>query len=306
MANASVNLQFSRHFEPETGKCVPIAPGVARVTAPNAHPFTFTGTNAYLIGEKRVAVVDPGPDDQNQFDALVRAIDGREVEAVILTHSHRDHAGLVAQLAQHVNAPVWMEGAHRFARELEEAEVNPLPRAGQWDLEPDRLLVSGEVIEIDGIGLELIATPGHCANHISFGIVDRDIFFSGDHVMAWSTSLVAAPEGLLSDYLASLDRVIEARWDYFLPGHGGPVENGRAFSRGLKAHRLQRCDQIVSFLGDGAKSADQLTSLIYPKLDESLLGGARMTVAAHLEYLVDIGTIGQDGPIVTATYFRKD
>ncbi len=280
---------FNQDFDPQTGQPVPVAPGTVRVTAPNRSAYTFTGTNAYLLGDSTVAVLDPGPDDEQHRQALLRAIGGREVSAIILTHTHRDHSALAGRLARELGAPLWFGGQHRLSRPLRRWERNRLERSCDWALVPDRVLADGEQILAGDLPLVVHATPGHCRNHLAFEA--GEVLLSGDHVMGWNSTLVAVPDGSMRDYFASLDKVIALPTKLFLPGHGGPIEDGPAYARALRGHRQMRNEQVLEAVRSGASTIGAVVERIYPKQAFAVRRAARMTITAHVEYLEALGLL---------------
>jgi len=285
-------IAFDTEFAPETGRAIEVAPGIVRVTAPNAGPYTFRGTNSFLIGDGPLFVLDPGPDDTRHFDALQRAIAGRPVAAIVLTHTHRDHTGLVRRLAAATGTPVWFGGRHRSSRAPRFFEFDPVAADSDWKLVPDRVLADGERIAAGGVELEAFATPGHCANHLAFGLTGTPWLFTGDHIMGWNSTLVPVPDGSMADYLRSLEKVIGLAYADYLPAHGGPIADGPAYARALLAHRELRNTQGIEAVEAGATSLGELQRRIYPTLSLPLRAAARMTLKAHVEYLADRGRIG--------------
>ena len=291
MADTPPPLPLNTRFDPQTGQLVEIAPGIGRVTAPNSGPYTFTGTNSFIIGTDRVAVLDPGPDDARHMAALRTAIARRPVVAILLTHTHRDHSASAARMMAETNAPLWFGGPHRLSRPRHWFEINTLAGDCDWSLTPDRTLRDGDVADIDGVALTAITTPGHCANHLCFGVNGSNLLLSGDHVMGWNSTLVAVPDGSMADYMASLSKVIALPKQAYLPAHGGRIEDGPAFARALLSHRELRNRQVVDAVNAGARTIEDLRKKIYPLLAANLQMAAAMTLRAHVEYLADAGEI---------------
>lgn len=282
-------------FDPRTGTPVDVAPGIVRLTARNSGPYTFTGTNSYLLGGETVAVVDPGPADPRHLAALIAAIGARRVEAIILTHTHKDHAALAPALMEKTGAPLWFEGRHRRSRPRRLFEVDWVAGESSKQIEPDRLLKDGDLIEVAGLWIDVVATPGHCANHLCLGIAGTPWLLSGDHVMGWSSTMIATPDGSMADYLESLKKLMPLPYRRYLPGHGGPIEDGPDAARVMLAHRELRNRQIEQAVANGARSVGELLRTIYPHLALPLIPAARMTLKAHIEYLAAADRINIHG-----------
>ena len=288
--------RFVTEFEPQHGVAVPVAESVQRLTAPNPSPFTFHGTNTYIVGEKSVCVIDPGPQSDAHFDALMAALEGREVTHIAVSHTHRDHSPLARRLKERTGAVIVAEGPHRPSRALFEGEVNPFAESSDTDFVPDIALDDGGTIEGEGWRLTAVHTPGHTANHAAFALEDTGILFSADHVMAWATSIVAPPDGAMGDYMASLDRLLERQDQLYLPGHGGPVTDPKVFVRALRTHRTLRERAVLERIRQGDRFIPDMVKVIYASTDPRLHGAAALSVLAHLEDLVDKGLIETDGP----------
>lgn len=298
-----MSLPLQNQFEPHHGIPVPVAPNVLRITAPNASPFTFHGTNSYLIGQSRVVLVDPGPEDERHRLALEEAIGGRPVDAILVTHTHLDHTGLARRFADMTGAPLVAEGPHRAARALRPNETNALDAAGDRTFRPDIRIGDNETLSFEAGRFTAVATPGHTANHLAYALEGTGVLFSGDHVMAWSTTVVAPPDGRMADFMRSLDKLLARGDTLYLPGHGGPVERPAAFVRALRAHRRMREASILDLLRSGERTIPEIVADLYRTTDPKLHGAAGLSVFAHLEDLVEKGLIvAQDGLVLGGRY----
>ncbi|MGR9280421.1 MBL fold metallo-hydrolase [Rhizobium johnstonii] len=295
---------FDLAFEPAYGQAVPVVAGVERVTANNPGPFTFFGTNSYIVGSSSVAVIDPGPDDEAHYQALMAALGGRAVTHIVVSHTHRDHSPLARRLQAATGAVTVGQGPHRPARPLREGEINPFSESSDLSFVPDIPLSDGQTLSGDGWALSAVLTPGHTANHAAFALAGRDVLFSGDHVMAWSTSIVAPPDGSMADYMESLERLIAREDRLLLPGHGGPVTEPSTFLRALKAHRLRREQAVLARVQAGDERIAEMVKVIYRDTDPKLHGAAALSVLAHIEDLLERGEIAADGPPSLAAHYR--
>jgi hydroxyacylglutathione hydrolase len=265
-------------FAPVHGVAEPVAPGVRRLTARNGGPLTFRGTNCYLLGEDEITIVDPGPDDAAHIDELMAAAGG-SIRRIIVTHDHSDHSAAAGRLAERTGAEL----------------VGAAPHAGRSSYRPDRVLVDGEAVETAAGRLQAIATPGHTAGHLSFDLIGSGLLFSGDHVMAWSTSLVVPPDGRMADYMASLDRLAAVGPRLYLPGHGGPVVDGPARVEELKRHRLTREAAILRALDGKARTLREIVAAVYIGLDPALIDAAAASVKAQTDWLEERGLVRRTG-----------
>ncbi|MFN3775941.1 MBL fold metallo-hydrolase [Sphingomonas parapaucimobilis] len=277
--------------EHPTGIPILLEPLVTRVLAPNPSPFTYTGTQSHVVGDRDVAVIDPGPDDPAHLDALTRAIAGRPVVAILITHHHRDHSPASRPLARLTGAPI--VGAAPFAADYEGGQSDA---AFDRDYVPDRVLAEGEGVRGDGWTLNAIATPGHTSNHLAFALPETRALFSGDHVMGWSTSIVSPPDGDMSAYMASLEKLMERDDRVYYPGHGEAVDNPQRLVRGMLGHRKQREGQILRLLAAEERlPIAVMTARMYVGLNPKLIPAAERSVLAHLYDLRNRGLVREEG-----------
>ncbi|KXG87975.1 MBL fold metallo-hydrolase [Agrobacterium bohemicum] len=288
--------EFNRDFQPTYGIAVPVAQNVQRITVNNPSAFTFHGTNSYIVGDTSVAIIDPGPEDDMHFQALMAALEGREVTHIFVSHTHRDHSPLATRLKQATGALTVAEGPHRAARPLHEGERNPFAESSDTGFVPDVILGDGKSLSGDGWTLTALHTPGHTANHSAFALDDSGIVFSADHVMAWATTIVAPPDGSMSDYMASLSKLLHRDDRLFLPGHGGGVNDPPAFMRGLRTHRRMREKAVLARIKAGDRTIPDMVKIIYRSTDPRLHGAAALSVLAHIEDLIEKGEVQTDGP----------
>ncbi|MHC1549791.1 MBL fold metallo-hydrolase [Phyllobacterium sp. K27] len=299
-----MSLSFDSKFAPHYGEAVDVAPQVQRITVNNPSPFTFHGTNSYLVGKDTLALIDPGPLDDAHKATLLRAIAGRQVSHIFVSHTHRDHSPLATVLKDELGALLVAQGPHRAARPLHIGEVNLLDASADTDFIPDIIAENNAVTLGDGWALRAIHTPGHTANHAVFALEGTGILFSADHIMAWSTSIVAPPDGSMSDYMASLDVMLELDSRVYLPGHGGAVTKPKAFVRGLRGHRKMRERAILERVRAGDRTIAAMVKAIYRDTDPRLHGAAALSVLAHLEDMVTRDLVQTEGnPAIDGIYW---
>jgi glyoxylase-like metal-dependent hydrolase (beta-lactamase superfamily II) len=229
---------------------------------------------------------------------------GETVTHIFVTHTHRDHSPAAAALKQATGAAVLAEGPHRAARPLHVGEAPRLDAANDTDFMPDRRLADGEVVSGAGWTIEAVATPGHTANHMAFALKEANVLFSGDHVMAWSTPVVAPPDGAMGDYMASLRKLAKRSEPVYLPGHGPAVRNAQRFVAAYILHRKAREAAILNRLARGESDIPSLVAAIYVGLDPRLIKAAGLSVLAHLEELVARGAVVTEGPASIAGRYR--
>src|SRR6202453_4874184 len=299
----SEDIPYNKAFDLIAGRAAEVASGVRALVANNPGPFTFKGTVSYIIGRGDVAIVDPGPDDEAHIAALLDAVRGENVSAIFVTHTHRDHSPATPKIKKATGAKVYAEGPHRAARPLHIGETDPLDASADTAFRPDVALADLQTVTGKGWTVEALATPGHTANHMAYALREADLIFSGDHVMAWSTSIVAPPDGAMSDYMASLEKLAKRKEPTYLPGHGGPGRDAPHFVQGYIRHRHGRETSILRRLEKGAADIPTLVRAIYIGLDPRLTGAASLSVLAHMEDLAARGLVATEGePSIYGTY----
>jgi glyoxylase-like metal-dependent hydrolase (beta-lactamase superfamily II) len=266
-----------------------LGPSLRRVLAPNPSPFTYTGTQTYIVGRREVAVIDPGPDDAEHVEALLGAVRDVEVTAILCTHNHRDHSPAARALKAATGAPILGCAPLALAE-----DGPPTDEAFDLDHRPDRVLVDGETVEGGGWALETVATPGHTSNHLCFALAGEGALFSGDHVMGWSTSVVAPPDGDMAAYMASLEKLLARPERTYYPTHGPAIADAHAHVRRLIAHRRERERQVLAKLDAGEGRIPAMVADLYRDVDPRLHPAAERSVLAHLIDLRDRGLVREE------------
>ena len=277
-------IPFDRNFDIPYGESLKVSPLIHRVLARNPGPFTFKGTGVYIVGEKDVAVIDPGPDIAEHIDALKRALSGKRVSHILVTHTHSDHSPAARPLKEWSGAPVYAFGPHGSGKAEEGIKVE---EGGDMAFAPDVGVRDGDVLEGNGFTFECVFTPGHTSNHMCYALKDEKALFTGDHVMGWSTTVVTPPDGDMRAYMASLRKLVARNDAVLWPTHGGPIRDPKPFLQAYIDHRLEREAQILACLCDGVSTIPDMVSRMYFDVDKRLHPAAARSVLAHLIQLAD-------------------
>ena len=268
-----------------------VHPLVRRVLAPNPSPFTSTGTQTHIVGHGEVAVIDPGPAMGEHLTALLAATTGETVTTIVTTHTHLDHSPLSRALADKTRAVIY----GRASPELGAAGVR-VEEDDDGLFRPDVAIADGQRLEGPGWTLEAIATPGHASNHVCYALPQENALFSGDHVMGWSTTVISQPDGDMTDYYASLDKVAARNFDILWPTHGPPITEVAPFLAAYKTHRLDRERQILEQIAAGHGAIKEMVPIMYAAVDPRLHPAAAGSVYSHLIHMVGEGIVVCDGP----------
>ncbi len=298
-----MSIAFNRDFAFEYGRVDQVAPGIRRVVARNPGPFTYTGTGVYIVGSGQVAVIDPGPSLDEHENALMAALAGEQVSHIFITHHHLDHTPLARGLAERFGARTYGFGAPLGGGSSGDGDVR-LEAGDDHSFSPDQIITDGDTFSGTDWTIEAIHTPGHTSNHMCYAFLEQNALFCGDHVMAWSTSVVSPPDGDMGDYLASLERVRERGFDTLWPAHGPSVDNPRDFIGDYIAHRRQREAQIIAQLEAGRTKIKDMVTHMYADVDKRLHPAAAHSVLAHLIHLVKEGRVETEGAPGLASLYR--
>jgi glyoxylase-like metal-dependent hydrolase (beta-lactamase superfamily II) len=287
----AVELPLHRDFSAPYARIERIAPGLRRILARNPGPFTFKGTGTYVVGEGAVAVIDPGPDLPEHVEALLAGLAGERVTHILVTHTHRDHSPAARALQAATGAPTHGFGPHAGGKRGGPA----VEEGGDWDFVPDVVLGDGDRVAGPGWELEAVHTPGHTSNHLCFAWGEPGILFSGDHVMGWSTSVIAPPDGDMAAYMASLDKLLGRGERVYWPTHGPAIAAPQRHVRAFIAHRREREAGIIRVLREGVGEIEGIVARLYVGLDPRLRRAAGRSVEAHLIDLIGRGIVTSEG-----------
>lgn len=290
----SHELTFKTTMHFAYGEPAPVSPGIVRIVAENPSPLTFKGTNTYLVGMTELAVIDPGPRSEAHLAAVLKAAAGRPIRQILVTHAHRDHADGAAALKAATGASIYAFGRESFAPVGPETD----PQGSEFIdfvFTPDVKLSHGDTVEEKEWRLHALHTPGHAPDHLCFALLGRGILFSGDHVMAWNTTLVAPPEGNMADYVDSLSLLLPRSESVYLPGHGGRLTDPQRTVRAYLLHRRWREEQVLDAIRGGVGTIQSIVPIIYPTIDRKLSSAAALSVQAHVEHLIARGLVTCDG-----------
>jgi len=296
----AVDIPFRREFAFEYGRLEPVAPGVRRIVANNPGPFTFKGTGTYVVGEGEVAVIDPGPDLAEHVEALLAGLAGERITHILVTHTHRDHSPAAKAVKKSTGAPTYGFGPHAGGARGEAG----VEEGGDWDFAPDIVVRDGDEIAGSGWRFEAVHTPGHTSNHLCVALADSGILFSGDHVMGWSTSVIAPPDGDMAAYMDSLDKLLVRSDAVYWPTHGPAITEPQRHVRAFIAHRREREAAIIASLKSGIDSIPAMVERLYVGLDPRLRGAAGRSVLAHLIDLIGRDIVVADEPPTVGARFR--
>lgn len=289
----AAKIPFVREMAFDYEQAQAVSPLIRRLVANNPGPFTYFGTGVYIVGRGDVAVIDPGPDTPGHLDALLRAVEGERVTHIFVTHRHMDHSPAAHPLAARTGARVYASMLPPRPSECDDLRLE----AGDDRLfQPNVDVQDGERFSGPGWTIEAVFTPGHTANHMAFALLEENALFPGDHIMGWSTTVIGPPDGNMTDYLRSLEKVRDRGYATLWPTHGPPVREVAPFVEAFIEHRLEREAQIVVQLQAGLHAIKDMVSVIYADVDKRLHPAACHSVLAHMIRLVELGRVVCDGP----------
>ena len=300
----SVNIPYVYHYDFEYAEIQTLSPLIRRVTARNPSGFTFHGTGTYIIGHGDVAVIDPGPLIEEHIEALKTALAGERVTHLLITHTHADHSPAAAPLKDAWGAKTYGFGPHGAGKAAEGVTIEA---GGDMTFVPDVTVKDGDRIEGNGWAFECVYTPGHTSNHMCYALVDEKALFTGDHVMGWSTSVIGPPDGDMTAYMESLEKLLNRDDEVYWPTHGTCITDTKPFVRAFIEHRLDREHQILACIDQGVHHIPEMVEIMYTETDPRLFPAARQSVLSAMIRLVDQGIISSnEGLTQSAAYTRRD
>lgn len=293
-------IPFVRDMEFAYGEPRQVSPLIRRVVANNPGPFTYKGTGVYIVGRSDVAVIDPGPDTPEHLENLMRALEGKRVTHIFVTHGHADHSPGARPLAERTGAKVYASGI-----EVKPTDSEVRMEAGDdLGFRPDIAVADGERFSGSDWTIEAVSTPGHTSHHMAYALIEENALFPGDHIMGWSTTVISPPDGDMDDYISSLEKVRDRDFATLWPTHGPPVREVRAFVQAYLEHRLAREAQILAQLEKGSTSIPQMVTEMYADVDKKLHPAACHSVLAHMVRLVKHGRVKANGELSIETEYR--
>ena len=298
-----VQIPYRRELEFDYGSVSQIAPGIRRVIANNPGPFTFHGTGTYILGTGNVAVIDPGPDDEEHIGAILAALDGETISHILVTHTHMDHSPGCRPLQALTGAPTYAYGPNGAGKLEQGVQVE---EGGDMDFAPDHLVKHGDIIQGGDWTVECVYTPGHTSNHMCFALQEQKALFTGDHVMGWSTSIISPPDGDMAAYMQSLELLLERDDAVYWPTHGPSIIDPKTHVRAYIAHRIEREEQILKCIDEGTHSIRDMVPLMYRDTPEFMYPAAARSVLAAMENLLRKNQVVADGgePSMDSVYRR--
>ena len=290
----AVKIPFTYRFDFEYGKPQQLSPGIRRVIANNPGAFPFTGTGTFIIGKGKVAVIDPGPLMEDHIEAILYCVKGEKVTHILITHTHMDHSPAARIIKERTGAKTYAYGPHGQGKREQGVQVE---EGGDMDFTPDVKVSHGEIIKGDGWTMEGVYTPGHTSNHMCYQLQEEKALFSGDHVMGWSTSIISPPDGDMTDYMNSLDLLLQRNDEIYWPTHGTSITDPKSYVKAFITHRREREEQILNCLANKLYNIKDMVPTMYTELDSSMYPAAARSVFAAIIRLVEMDRVSCQGEL---------
>lgn len=299
----TTKIPFTFEFDYQYGAIQQLSPTIRRIIAHNPSPFTFRGTGTYIIGQGKVAVIDPGPLREDHLKALTEALKGETVTHILITHTHNDHSPAAKPFKEITGAPTYGYGPHGSGKHGSAKEGDPMEAGADRDFVPDHEVRHGQIIKGDGWTIECVYTPGHTSNHMCYQLAEEKALFTGDHVMGWSTSVIGPPDGDMTSYMESLAILLERDDEIYWPTHGTCIKDTKAYVQSFIDHRVERENQILACMKQGISQIEKMVPVIYTETDENMYPAAARSVLAAIYRLTDSGKVKCEGkPSIKADF----